>query len=267
MDINVMMTPALHMFYYLIPAIILLSFFKSPWFKGKFGEFTINLMARRHLAAERYHLVKNVTLPTDDGGTTQIDHIIVSQYGIFVVETKNMKGWIFGNAKQSIWTQKIYKKSFKFQNPLFQNYRHVKTLEQALGFASDKFFSVVVFIGEASFKTEMPDNVTAGKGYIRFIQSKQDIILSDAEVHAALASIESGRLVESFKTDRAHIAHLKQKHAVATPPQPTTTDKLSCPKCGSTMVIRTIKKGQKAGEEFWGCSQYPRCRSMINIEG
>ena len=92
--------------WYLIPFFLVAAVIKSPWFKGKAGEAAVNLSARLFLDKTRYHLIKNVTLPTEDG-TTQIDHIIVSPYGVFVVETKNMKGWIFGNAKQRYWTQKI----------------------------------------------------------------------------------------------------------------------------------------------------------------
>jgi hypothetical protein len=46
------------------------------------------------LDSEIYHSINNVTIPTANG-TTLIDHIIVSKYGIFVVETKNIKGWIY----------------------------------------------------------------------------------------------------------------------------------------------------------------------------
>ena len=113
---------------YLIPITILVAILKSPWFKGASGEFIVNILAKMILNKNEYHLIKNVTLPTEDG-TTQIDHIIVSKYGIFVVETKNMNGWIFGNPNQKQWTQTIYKHSKEFQNPLNQNYKHVKTIE------------------------------------------------------------------------------------------------------------------------------------------
>lgn len=91
--------PLIHAFWYLIPLVILGGIIKSPQFKGWVGESLVNLSARLFLDKNTYHLIRNVTLPTEDG-TTQIDHIIVSPYGVFVVETKNMKGWIFGSAKQ-----------------------------------------------------------------------------------------------------------------------------------------------------------------------
>jgi restriction system protein len=90
-----------------------------PFMKGVLREFQVNLIARLFLDKQVYTLFKNVTLPTEDG-TTQIDHVIVSRYGLFVIETKNMKGWIFGSAQQKIWTQKIYRHTSKFQNPLYQ---------------------------------------------------------------------------------------------------------------------------------------------------
>jgi hypothetical protein len=95
-------------FWFLIPLFIFAAIIKSAWFKGIFGEFIVNIFAKWKLDKEVYHLIKNVTLPTEDG-TTQIDHIIVSVFGVFVVETKNLKGWIFGSANQRMWTQQIFK--------------------------------------------------------------------------------------------------------------------------------------------------------------
>ena len=92
--------------WYFLPILIIIVFLKTPWFKGWFGEAIVNLLALLLLDKNRYHRINNVTLPSENG-TTQIDHIIVSVYGVFVVETKNMKGWIFGSADQSTWTQKI----------------------------------------------------------------------------------------------------------------------------------------------------------------
>lgn len=116
-------------------------------------------MARLMLDKGTYHRVHNVTLPTRDG-TTQIDHILVSCFGVFVLETKNMRGWIFGGEKQAQWTQKLYKHTLKFQNPLRQNFKHVKVIEATLQIPPDMIHSVVVFVGGSTFKTDMPSNVT-----------------------------------------------------------------------------------------------------------
>ena len=70
-------------------------------FKGWVGEAQGSLAAKIRLDSQIYRSIKNVTIPTANG-TTQIDHVIVSKYGIFVVETKNIKGWIYGDEKRGL---------------------------------------------------------------------------------------------------------------------------------------------------------------------
>jgi hypothetical protein len=204
--------------WYLIPIFIFALIIKSAWFKGVLGEWQVNLLIKLFLNKNDYHLIKNVTLPTliDDKkhGTTQIDHIIVSKYGIFVIETKNMKGWIFGSKNQKQWTQKIFKHKSKFQNPLHQNYKHVKTLEDIL-FAqrnanNESIFSVIIFIGNSCFKTKMPENVRFARGGIEYIKSKTDIVFTGHEITKIIEQIESRRLERSLKSNRQHLKHVKE---------------------------------------------------------
>ncbi|MDO9521160.1 MAG: nuclease-related domain-containing protein [Pseudohongiella sp.] len=194
--------------WYLLPIVCLILIIKTPWFKGKLGEFFVNQSIKWMLDGNRYYLLKNVTLPTADG-TTQIDHIILSTHGVFVIETKNMKGWIFGGQHQRLWTQKIYRYSKKFQNPLHQNYKHIKTLEALLGLTEKQLHSVIVFVGDSTFKTHMPENVTHGSGLISFIKSKTETVLTESQVFDIAETIESGRLEDSFRANRAHIEHIK----------------------------------------------------------
>ncbi|MBU0973058.1 MAG: NERD domain-containing protein [Proteobacteria bacterium] len=244
-------------YWYFIPICIFLLVLKTSFFKGFIGEVIINILSTLCLDKKKYHLIKNVTFPTEDG-STQIDQIIVSEYGIFVVETKNMKGWIFGEEHQKVWTQSIFKHKSKFQNPLHQNYKHVKTLERVLNIESDKFFSVIVFVGDVTFKTKMPANVNYPRGYLNFIKSKNEILLSQEEVKKAIQSIELGRFERSYKTNREHVKHVKK---IVHEKQ----NKKSCSKCGSEMVLRTAKNGANAGEKFWGCSRFPKCRVTIKV--
>ena len=90
-------------------------------------------------------LLNNVTLRTETG-TTQIDHVLIADTGIFVIETKHYQGWIYGDPKQSQWTQVIYKKKSRFQNPIRQNYGHLKTLQSLFTLPTDHFFSEIVQI-------------------------------------------------------------------------------------------------------------------------
>lgn len=244
--------------WYFIPLVICLAIFRSAWFKGIMGEFIVNVIARWQLDKQHYHLLKNVTLPTDDG-TTQIDHIIVSVYGVFVVETKNIRGWIFGSLTQKNWTQQLYKHKYRFQNPLHQNHKHVKTLLTLLDLTDEQIFSVIVFIGDSHFKTPMPENVTYGLGYIRYIKSKTHPVLTIPQTEAIVSQIESGRLTRSMSTNREHVAHVKQLVKRKQMDEPV------CSRCGQKMVKRQSKKGENAGQFFWGCSQYPKCRNIKHV--
>ena len=194
----------------------------SKLIKGWVGEFYVNFSAKRFLDNDIYHLIKNVTLPTEDS-TTQIDHIIVSRYGIFVVETKNMAGWIFGGEHQCTWTQHIYKHKTTFQNPLRQNHGHKKALEEILGIVPAKIFSVIVFVGDSHFKTEMPANVTYARGYIDYIKSKQEPLFGDYEVQEIIDKIEQYRLKSGLKTHLEHVENVKRKHS----PNPTRVSRAS----------------------------------------
>jgi len=244
-------------YWWLIPLPFLVVILKSPFVKGIFGEWLVNVAIRFFLDKKEYHLFKNVTLPTEDG-TTQIDHVIVSRYGVFVIETKNMRGWIFGSSNQKTWTQKIYRHTNKFQNPLHQNYKHTHTLQTALELDLDKIFSLVVFVGDSNFKSPMPNNVVYGYDCIRLIKSKTIPVLTTSEVQAVCSRIESGRLKISFKTHREHVRHVRT--IVEKKRQPVVEN--ACPECGKPMVLRTAKRGTNQGKQFGGCSGYPKCRTV-----
>ncbi|WP_350225386.1 nuclease-related domain-containing protein [Vibrio parahaemolyticus] len=239
--------------WYLVPLLLIVSVFKSRWLKGVFGEFLVNRLLSK-LPESDYALIKDVTLPTSDG-TTQVDHIVVSKYGIFVVETKNMKGWIFGSARQKQWTQKIYRHSSKFQNPLHQNYKHIKALETLLGCSEEHLHSVIVFIGDSTFKTEMPPNVTYARGSIRYIQQFNDVVFSDNDYARLTESINRLKLKRGVITDLKHRKHVKEVVA-------SKVSSNECPRCGSEMVLRETKRGENIGKQFWGCSTFPKCRAV-----
>lgn len=256
MDYSPLLTSALQPFWWVILIAIIAGLLKSPWGKGIFGEILVKFITMIRLDKNVYHRIHNITLPTPDG-TTQIDHIFVSIYGIFVIETKNMQGWIFGGENQAQWTQKIFRKSFKFQNPLRQNFKHIKALENALQIPATTIHSVVVFIGDSTFKTTMPLNVTKDSEFVTYIKSFRTPVFSDTEVFDLLQRIESGRLAPTSKTTREHIRILKNRD--------NPNSERLCPKCGNKLIIRTSKTGARAGQQFWGCSAFPKCRIVQNI--
>jgi len=229
--------------------------------KGWVGESLLTLAKKIALDSEVYIDVNNVTLPAANG-TTQIDHIIVSRYGIFVIETKNMEGWIFGDAQQPQWTQSLYGKKFRFQNPLHQNYRHTKALEEFLGLPETHFHSVVCFVGDTcKLKTALPDNVICG-GPFRYIKARTAVLIPDEQVPLIVQAIKTGMRPKNFlglstrETKREHLASLTERHSSTT----------VCPKCGEALVLRTVKRGEKAGQQFYGCSGFPGCR-YVRVTG
>ncbi|WP_237982361.1 nuclease-related domain-containing protein [Bacillus thuringiensis] len=99
-----------------------------PKWKGKAGEKLVKRILSK-LEPQSYHVLHNVTVYTEYGDTTQIDHIVIAETGVFVIETKNYEGWIYGNEKAARWTQGIFRKKHSFQNPFRQNFKHMKAIE------------------------------------------------------------------------------------------------------------------------------------------
>jgi len=115
----------------------------------------------------------------------------------------------------------------------------------------------------------MPENVVYAGGYIRFIKNKIEPILADNEVQDICCKIESGRLKPSIKTHINHVRHVKEivekkQQQPVTKPILQNTENV-CPKCGEAMVLRTAKRGDNQGKQFWGCSGFPKCKTVRQI--
>jgi len=158
-----------------------------------------------------YHLLNSVTLPCHDG-STQIDHVLVSTFGIFVIESKHYTGWIFANAKSAQWTQVIYKVKHKFQNPLRQNYKHHATVQKLLDFIpKEHIYPAVVFTGDAEFKTEVPSGVYNLDQLVSFIKSKNTEVVSQNRVQFCVGRLECTRFALTSQTDVEHRASLENR--------------------------------------------------------
>ncbi|MGE4391762.1 MAG: NERD domain-containing protein [Aeromonas sp.] len=276
MDITAAIAPLLTQLWFLLPLLLIATLLKTAWFKGMVGEWFINLCIRLFLDKREYRLLKDVTLPTPQG-STQIDHVIVSRFGLFVIETKNMKGWIFGNPTQKRWTQQIYRRRHHFQNPLHQNHLHMMTLKSLLGLSDNQLHSIIFFIGDCTFKTPMPDNVM-NRGLIRYVKGITTPVLAESEVARVVDTIQQGRLAANWQTHRQHVAQLKARHGeTPTKPAPASVPSAHhpapptaiypanlqspmCPRCGNPMVLRTAGRGDNKGKPFWGCHEFPTFR-------
>lgn len=237
---------------WLVALAVLVLFVGRRWFRGQFGELKVRATTGLRLPSHTYRSLHDLTLPTPDG-TTQVDHVIVSRFGVFVIETKNMTGWIFGDERSRRWTQSIYGNNYRFQNPLHQNYKHLKAVEAATGLPQRCLHSVVVFTGSSRFKTALPPNVLTRGRLLRYIKSKRDVVLSDPEVSETIRALERvGSTSRAAK--RQHRQNLRENRRNP-----------RCPRCGKPMVVRTARRGPNAGGQFLGCSGYPQCRATRKL--
>ena len=205
------MTPTLWIWSLLFFLAVITAILRSPWLKGWQGEMIIRV-ACRFLDQRTYRAIHNVTLPTPDGGTTQIDHIIVSRFGIFVVETKHYRGAIYGSECDRAWTQAIGKRKNSFPNPLRQNYGHVVALAEVVGIPRGKCKSIVMFTGSARLKTrnKLPGNVLT-HGLLAYIKSHRDLLLSQDDMERVVRAIAEQRLAPNFTTRRRHVQNVRDR--------------------------------------------------------
>ncbi len=175
------------------------------------GEARVSRLVQSHCRAPDYQLLNHLTLQMIDG-TTQIDHVLVSRFGVFVIETKDMNGWIFANAYDRVWTQVNFQKKFTFQNPIHQNYRHVCAVREVLDFLPRQAIkSVVVFCGTAEFKTPVPDGVVHLEELAEFLLGHSAMLLSQDRMQRCVSCLETSRLAVTHETDIAHVRSLARR--------------------------------------------------------
>lgn len=120
-------------------------------FKGKYGELKVSWQLNR-LYYKKYKVINDVLIRSNSR-SSQIDHIVVSVYGVFIIETKNYKGWIFGHESSDFWTQTLFQYKYQFRNPVIQNWEHINTLKSVLQeFPFTPYYPIIVFTGDARLK-------------------------------------------------------------------------------------------------------------------
>ena len=178
--------------------------------KGDVGEQIVKVAVLSKLDAAQYRHFSNLIIPAPNC-TTQIDNIVVSPFGVFVIEAKYFQGWIFGGAKQEKWTHTLSRfEKYAFANPIRQNYGHIKALARLLRQPESRFHSVIVFAHRnCQLKTELPANVCLQHNFIEYIQSFTKNLIDDAalaRIHAVLQQPE-WQATEDKKA--AHVERLK----------------------------------------------------------
>lgn len=127
------------------------SYYETMTDPGRKGEYLIYRYLER--LDGQHKLLTNVYLPKGDGTTTEIDLIMISETGIYVFESKNYSGWIFGDEDSRNWIQSLKGgKKYRFYNPIWQNKKHISHLKNHLGLGSEVFRSYVVFSERCELK-------------------------------------------------------------------------------------------------------------------
>lgn len=230
-------------FLVLIVAFIILS---RPSVKGRIGESKVNRVLKRLISKYGGYFVHDVIVKGDDGKTSQIDHIYICSRGVFVIETKNYAGRIYGSDNQKEWTQVLaYGNSKnKLYNPIMQNKTHIRRLNEALP-KQLNMISVVVFV-QGNIKYIDSENVYTLSGLKEVVEA-HNADYPDSEVDAI------ARIIQSYKdnpvsTDKEHVTRIKEaKRGI---------ENGICPRCGGELVLRVSRKD---GNRFYGCSNYPNC--------
>jgi hypothetical protein len=228
---------------------IIATILNIPEVKGKIGEGAIKQRIKK-LPADTYKICNDIMIKNSKGGTSQIDHIVISKYGLFVVETKNYQGWITGGERSEKWTQTIYKKKSQFFNPLRQNYGHIRALMELLDLPQDKFIPIIAFSDKAELKVNVTSHVVYYSDVIKVIQNYKNIILTDNQVDNIYETLTKNNIVEAEQR-RNHTQSIKQNVQIKNQQIANGI----CPKCGGNLVLRNGKYGK-----FYGCSNYPKCR-------
>jgi hypothetical protein len=178
------------------------------------GEQEVAETLSRDLDYKKYFLFNNLFIPSQNNGSTQIDHIVVSRYGIFVIESKDYNGWIFGSSDDAKWTQTLAAGKVKsvFQNPIHQNYAHVMGLKALMPFAAHALMGLVVFTDKSEFKTPPIPNVVHLRNMIGCIRVHTSQMLTEEQVQRAIGTLSYSCQTADI-TLPEHLANLKASHA------------------------------------------------------
>lgn len=246
---------------------ILNQIFDANWIGRRGEKLTERELKLVKLLGRKGKILKNIYIPKDNGETTEIDVVYITQKGIFVIESKNYSGCIFGDEKSAYWTAMLpNKQKNRFYNPIIQNQSHLKWLGQYLE-NNVPLFSIVTFSERCELKKVAIENsdiyvIKRERLYatIREIWENTPDKLDDVAVETVYNKLQILSNVDAT-VKQTHIDTIKGKYSPK-----NQEDKFICPKCGGKLILRTAKKGTNIGKQFYGCSNFPNCRFIQNID-
>jgi hypothetical protein len=178
---------------WILPLLLLIVFLSSPRFRGDIAETRVRRLLSAGLQRNRYTVFDRVLLPTG-GGTIEVDHVVVSKLGIFVIESHYARGWVSGSEVQDRWKQQSLLGLSRFDNPVHRNRLQVEALQRCTGFPAAAFHPLVVLVGHRGFKQSPPPNVLPAGALLPWIRKQTQQVLSPEQADHAIRAIHEARL-------------------------------------------------------------------------
>ena len=188
-----------------------------------------------------YHrLINNLVLLGDNGVSHQIDHILIRENGIFVIETKNYYGLISGKEDDSFWTRSYFVKGkikkATFHNPLKQNQSHIRAIKKIIG-KDYPIYCFVVFVQNNSASLDLFNACDARNliQRINLLTSEKELSKSEIEAINELLLAK-----EAYLNTERHVNNIKNAEKSRKAAQKeirAAIEKKICPKCGNPLVL------------------------------
>jgi hypothetical protein len=178
---------------WIIPLVLLFFFLASPRFRGDIAQTRVRRILSAGLERSRYTVFNNVLVPSG-GGTTLVDHVVVSRNGIFVIASQYARGRISGTEVQERWKQYHLRRTTRIENPMHRNRLQQEALQSLLGWPATPFHRVVVLTGHKGFKGKQPDKVIEAEKLVAYLRKLARADLSAEQADQALRAIDNLRL-------------------------------------------------------------------------
>ncbi|MCM3789849.1 NERD domain-containing protein [Domibacillus indicus] len=225
--------------------------------KGVLGERTVQEELDK-LDRAVYTVFHDLYIPRSNGRTAQIDHLVLSKHGIFVIETKNFSGRIFGDESEKYWIQKTLKRRETFYNPIWQNAGHIRALKEFFGHSNGiKYYSFIAFTRKSQLELEEPFKEAS----VLYADQLVEAFCAHRKqrMNAVLVRELAEKLEPFNEAGRRKKRAIEKKHvrAIKSGKRQRERNKSEgvCPRCGGALVKRTGRYGA-----FKGCSHFPECR-------
>ncbi len=179
--------------------------------KGWTGERTVARKLKR--LPHGYIVLNDLLLPTTGQGSTQIDHIVVSEYGVFVIETKNYSGIITGSEFGDTWTKNMFGHKFSLYNPIEQNQTHIRAVSRILTKAKigTRVYSIITFPKAATLRVKSDRCEIVYFTRLRQTIRKHQDIQMDWDTAQRAAKILRETNITDRRRRREHTRYVKQQ--------------------------------------------------------